>query len=395
MATTTNLVPSIDSTTQQNGESTLLDTAKTYLPTQDDVQHAMTSVGEAAKTYLPQSLAAYLPSASSSSLETDPNLAPLRPPFLADLPVADDSALRTLSTEAQAGSLCSPHVDSSASFASTSFSDADSGKLSTVVRTGNDTIISRVPNLPATPAESPTQLPSSLTHSTPSEVPQDSPTRTPLPALPSPAVFDDAPTATQTSTNDHQSSLAPAPILPPHALPSTSAVRASGFPLPGTFSPPTSRPGSADSKFVEGIPSPMPAPAAAEDEDTPPPVQSEASPAPLPVNTPAVPGLGSAKGGPDGGALRAPQSKVEGEDAPLPLDVLPALEWAAASENTKPEPAPPAPSTAHGELGADEDSGSGSGSDAGADAAGTKQRRKKPKLLQRLKDKLHVGHAHA
>ncbi|KAF8147037.1 hypothetical protein K438DRAFT_1868211 [Mycena galopus ATCC 62051] len=384
MATTTNLVPSIESTTlpatpaekwasspttpqgspfpgsfpeelaaqQQSGESTLLDTAKTYLPTQDDVQHAMTSVGQTAKTYLPQSLAAYLPSASSSSLETDPNRAPLHPPFLADLPVTDDSALRTLSTEAQAGSLRSPHVDSSTFFASTSVS----------------------------------------TPSAQNEVPQDPPTRTPLPAFPSPAVFDDAPTVTQTSINDHKSALAPAPVIPPPALPSTSAVRASGFPLPRTSSPPSPRPGSADSKFVEGIPSPMPAPAAAEDEDAPPPAQSEASPAPLPVNTPAVPG--SVNGGI---ASRAPQGKVEGEDAPLPLDVLPALEWAAASENT--EPAAPVPSTAHDDLGADEDSGSGSGSgsDAGADgaAAGTKQRRKKPKLLQRLKDKLHVGHAHA
>ncbi|KAF8147027.1 hypothetical protein K438DRAFT_2027882 [Mycena galopus ATCC 62051] len=393
MATTTNLVPSIESTTlpatpaekwasspttpqgmgppfpgsfpeelatqQQNGESTLLDTAKTYLPTQDDMQHAMTSVGQAAKTYLPQSVAAYLPSASSSSLETDPNLAPLRPPFLADLPVTDDSALRTLSTEAQAGSLFPPHVDSS------------------------------------------------LTLSTPSardEVPQDSPTRTPLPALPSPAVFDDAPTATQTSINDHKSAFAPAPVPPPLALPSASAVRASGFPLPRASSPSSSRPGSADSKFVEGIPSPMPAPAAAED----------ASP-PVPANTPAVPGsihinpgLGSANGGPDVIAPRAPQGRVEGEDAPLPLDVLPALEWATALENTGPpvppktdsaeRALPPTPFTAHDDLSADEDSGSGSGSgsDAGAGAAaGMKQRRKKPKLLQRLKDKLHVGHAHA
>ncbi|KAF8151077.1 hypothetical protein K438DRAFT_1943560 [Mycena galopus ATCC 62051] len=394
MATTTNLVSSVESTTlpatpapgstnlqkpttpqgmdssfpgsfpeelaaqQQNGESTLLDTAKGYLPTQDDVQHAMTSVGQTAKTYLPQSLAAYLPSASSSSLETDLNLAPLRPPFLADLPVTDDSALRTLSTEAQAGSLRSPHVDSSTSFASTSVS----------------------------------------TPSAQNEVPQDSPTRTPLPAFPSPAVFDDAPTATQTSINDHKSAFAPAPVPPPLALPSASAVRASGFPLPRASSPSSSRPGSADSKFVEGIPSPMPAPAAAED----------ASP-PVPANTPAVPGsihinpgLSSANGGPDVVAPRAPQGRAEGEDAPLPLDVFPALEWAAASESTEPAPAPRVPSAAHDDddLGADEDSGSGagsgSGSDAGADAAaGMKQRRKKPKLLQRLKDKLHVGHAHA
>ncbi|KAJ6565550.1 hypothetical protein DFH09DRAFT_919514 [Mycena vulgaris] len=49
---------------QQNSESTLLDTAKTYLPTPDDVQRAMTSVGQAAKSYLPQSVAAYLRASS-------------------------------------------------------------------------------------------------------------------------------------------------------------------------------------------------------------------------------------------------------------------------------------------------------------------------------------------
>jgi hypothetical protein len=79
---------------RRNSGSTLLDTTngKTYLPTPDDVQHAVTSVGQAAKTYLPPSLAAYLrasspycyiclieviaASASSLNLETDPDLAP-------------------------------------------------------------------------------------------------------------------------------------------------------------------------------------------------------------------------------------------------------------------------------------------------------------------------------
>ncbi|KAF8207389.1 hypothetical protein K438DRAFT_363718 [Mycena galopus ATCC 62051] len=56
---------------------------------------------------------------TSSSLDTDPSVASLYPPFLADLPVTDDSALRTLSTAAHP-----THVDSlAASFASTSVSD--------------------------------------------------------------------------------------------------------------------------------------------------------------------------------------------------------------------------------------------------------------------------------
>ncbi|KAF8207367.1 hypothetical protein K438DRAFT_1755415 [Mycena galopus ATCC 62051] len=144
-----------------------VNTAKTCLPTQDDVQRSVTSVGQAAKTYLPQSVAAYLHVSSSycqstllkllhvasvsfSSLETDPSLASLHLPFLSDLPVTDDCALtvRRLSTEAHP-----THVDSlSASFASISVSDA---------------------------------------------------------------VFGDAPTATQPSIKDHKSAFAPAPVLPP------------------------------------------------------------------------------------------------------------------------------------------------------------------------------------
>ncbi|KAJ7477331.1 hypothetical protein FB451DRAFT_1557154 [Mycena latifolia] len=344
---------------EQNSESTLLDTAKTYLP---DVQRAMTSAGQAAKTYLPQSVAAYLP--SSSSVEADPNLAPPLSPAHTD-----------------------PHVKQG------------------------------VP----TPPESPG---AQLSSSSLSPVAQSSlvsaSTRTPLPVLPSPAVFDDVPIApTPTSIDDHKSAFAPAPVPPPLALPSASAVRASGFALPGASSPSSAhgslpRPGSTESKFVEGIPSPMPAPAAA--ADSPPPVQSErpvASPPPAPLNTPAVPGstpikpgLGAANGAPD--VVTPPRDGVaQGKVAPLPLDAphFRAVDSGAASEIAPPVPPktdspdlapPPAlPTAAHDDSGADEDSGSGSGSDAADGAAGKTQRKKKPKLLQRLKDKMHVGHAHA
>ncbi|KAF8136043.1 hypothetical protein K438DRAFT_1947242 [Mycena galopus ATCC 62051] len=308
----------------------------------------MTNVRQAAKTYLSQSVAAYLrtsssycqsalfklflvASESSPSLETDPSLAS-HPPFLAELSVTDDSALRTLSTGAQAGSLLPLHVDSSASFASTSVSDADSGNLSTsgvesphpvppLSLAYNDTIVSDVPNLPATLAES---LSSSLTLSTPSA-------------------------QSETSINDRKSAFAPAPVLPPLALPATSAVRASGFALPNASSPSSPRPGSADSNSrLQFQPHARPS----RRRGASPPVQSEAS-------------LGSANGGPDAGAH---QGMVEGENAPLPLDVLTALDWAAASENTEPpvppktdlaeRALPPAPSTAHDDWGADEDSGS-------------------------------------
>ncbi|KAJ7462558.1 hypothetical protein FB451DRAFT_1495739 [Mycena latifolia] len=197
----------------------------------------MTSVGQAAKTYLPQSVAAYLPSASSSSLETDPDLAPPHPPFLPEL--------RTLSTGAQAASLLPPRVDFVATTStSASLSDADPGHLCTAVHTSSavpplspaDTdpnFEQGVPTPPATLAESPAQLSSSSlslsTQSAQSEgppVPQNSlvrpspgmstsaPTRTPLPALSSPAVFDDAPIApAPTSIDNHKSAPAPAPVL--------------------------------------------------------------------------------------------------------------------------------------------------------------------------------------
>ncbi|KAJ7821457.1 hypothetical protein B0H14DRAFT_3733856 [Mycena olivaceomarginata] len=117
---------------QQNSDSTLLDTAngKTYLPTPDDVQHAVTSVGQAAKTYLPPSLAAYLPSASFLNLETDPDLAP--PTLARNFPLRVDSL--------------------SSSSAAASASDADSGNLSTVVHTGSTASPHPVP--PLSPADS-------------------------------------------------------------------------------------------------------------------------------------------------------------------------------------------------------------------------------------------------
>jgi hypothetical protein len=280
-------------------------------------------------------------SASSSSLETDPDLEPLHPPFLADLPVTDHSKLRTLSTKAQAGS--------------------------------------RVDSVPTTSTSA-----------------------------------DDAPTPTSVA-NDRSASV-PTPILPPFALPSASTVRSSGFALP-----------DACSQSSAAEPSSIPQTEALRN-----PVES---PTPVPLNTPAVPGsipinpgLGSANGAPDVVAPRAPQGYIaprdgvaKGRDPPLPVDAphfrvfdsdtapestetappvppktdLPHLTPLRGAPTVASPPLPPTPTTAaHDDSGTDEDSGSGSGSDAADAAAGKKQRRKKPKLLQRLKDKMHVGHSH-
>ncbi|KAF7339051.1 hypothetical protein MVEN_01981300 [Mycena venus] len=428
---------------QQNNESTtLLDTAKTYLPDPDDVQRAMTSVGQAAKAYLPQSVAAYLPSASSSSLETDPDLAPPHPPFLADLPVTGDSGLRTLSTEAQAGSLLPPRVDST----STSLSDADLGHLSTPAHISAAASPHPVPPLSpadtdpnveqggvATLAESPVQL-SSLSLSAPNA--QNEGPSAPQNSLATPSLGGSTSSPTRTQLDDTPPAPAPpptgndrsVPVLAPSALPGAS--------LPSRARGSTPRPGSADSKFVEGIPSPMPAPAAAEPspiaqteglqnpmESATPPPNTPAVPGSLPIN----PGLGSANGAPDVVAPPAPQGHIaprdgaaQGKDAPLPLDAphFHVIDSSAASENT--ETAPPVPPKTDSPVLAPSAVASPPLSRllpppplattrartrirARALARtlqttpppGKRQRRKKPKLLQRLKDKMHVGHAHA
>ncbi|KAJ7477601.1 hypothetical protein FB451DRAFT_1454434 [Mycena latifolia] len=228
------------------------------------------------------------------------------------------------------------------------------------------------------------------------ELAHDAPTRTPLPTLLSPAVFDDTP-------------IAPAPLSRP---------RPSSHPSRSPPRPPCALPGASSPSSAHGS---IPRPAAAADSS--PPVQSEgpvASPPPAPLNTPAVPG--STPINPGVGSQRrpgrrcpvrtadlhrAPDGVAQGKDAPLPLDaphfrvvdsgaappvppktVAPDLAPPPALPTVASPPLPPAPTTAvH-----DEDSGSGSGSDAAdAAAAGKPQRKKKPKLLQRLKDKMHVG----
>ncbi|KAJ7604007.1 hypothetical protein B0H17DRAFT_1222315 [Mycena rosella] len=77
-----------------SGDS-LLASAKSYLPGQDGIQRPMTNTGQAAKAYLPQGLAAYLP---ASSADSQPDLMPPRPLFAAP---TSGSASTNLSTEAQ------------------------------------------------------------------------------------------------------------------------------------------------------------------------------------------------------------------------------------------------------------------------------------------------------
>jgi len=115
--------PEENASEQDNGDA-LLDTAKAYLPAQDEVQRAMTNAGQTAKAYLPESVAAYFPSSESE-------LKPPRPPFVTD---ETGSGLSNLSTEAQAGSL-RPMADSSSTLSLTR-PGTESRNLSTTVHTG-------------------------------------------------------------------------------------------------------------------------------------------------------------------------------------------------------------------------------------------------------------------
>jgi len=120
---------------EQGGE-TLVDTAKAYLPAQEDVQRAMAN---AAKAYLPERVAAYIPASESE-------LAPPRPPFLTD---DTSSGLSNLSTEAQAGSLMPPLTDSSSTLYLSRNPTESAGNLSTTVHTGTPASLHPVSPLPS------------------------------------------------------------------------------------------------------------------------------------------------------------------------------------------------------------------------------------------------------
>ncbi|KAJ7764388.1 hypothetical protein B0H16DRAFT_444648 [Mycena metata] len=113
-----------DEPAPERSDATIVDTAKAHIPAEDQVQRAMTNAGQAAKAYLPQSVAAYFPS-STSSASLDSDLAPPRPPFAA----GEGSRLSNLSTEAQAGSMLSdPSTPREG--------DRDSANISMMVHTG-------------------------------------------------------------------------------------------------------------------------------------------------------------------------------------------------------------------------------------------------------------------
>ncbi|KAJ7603691.1 hypothetical protein DFH06DRAFT_328535 [Mycena polygramma] len=114
------------------GAGGLVETAKGYLPAQDDLQRALTNAGQAAKEWMPSSVAAYFP--SSESVE-EPDLAPPRPPFASDNREQSVSGLSDLSTQAQAGSLDSASTSTLPLPHSSATTDS-TDNISTTVHTG-------------------------------------------------------------------------------------------------------------------------------------------------------------------------------------------------------------------------------------------------------------------
>ncbi|KAJ7852802.1 hypothetical protein B0H14DRAFT_3656738 [Mycena olivaceomarginata] len=287
-----------DQLTSRVRGKTLLDTAKTYLPAEDNVQRAITNGAQAAKAYLPSSIAGYLASSSDSELP------PPRPPFASE--GMGGSALTNLSTEAQAGSLDSASTVSAAQ----NPIDASLGNLSTTVHTG--TAASLHPVAPSDPVAP-----------TPPPAPFDTP---PVPALPTPLTHDPA-------------------ILAP----------------------------KRNSKFIEGFPTP-PTPAALTE-----------SPAPLSsaFSTDFVPAAVSSSEQSEGVPV-PPNSKATTRDDD---EVAP-----AAAQPHTPTPAPAA-AALHAPPTPDGSDSDSAAEDAGTGTASSPSGKKKPKLVQRLKEKLHAGHS--
>ncbi|KAJ6467077.1 hypothetical protein C8R47DRAFT_1078793 [Mycena vitilis] len=273
---------------QQDGAAGgLVETAKSYLPGEDDVQRALTNAGQAAKGWLPTSVAAYLPSSEEPSTTT-----------------SEANTTSALNTLAEAGSL-----DSAAS------------------------------------------------HST-----------------------------------------------SPTTLPTQDAMRTSAHPSRSHSPPILPSLGVAESKFIEALPTP---PISIPMRESPAPGASPSSLLTGAIEkTGAIAPTGSAALNSsrveDNFPADTPQAFIDatGTAPPLPTPGPPpppkdsnladSAQGAAPPVPTKDAPSSLASSASASQSSSDD---SGSGDDNPAD--GTPGKKKKRKLFQRLKQKLHVGHGHS
>ncbi|KAF7305590.1 hypothetical protein HMN09_00812200 [Mycena chlorophos] len=121
------------------------------LPDEETVQTTITSMGQRVKEMLPGALKAYLPGSNppSSAPSTD------SPPFLTEPAPTTDSLSTNLSTEAQAGSILPPRLDSMAEEPSLRGAPLGEATMSSTVSTNVSTMVhtgtSKSPN-PISPA---------------------------------------------------------------------------------------------------------------------------------------------------------------------------------------------------------------------------------------------------
>ncbi|KAJ7602800.1 hypothetical protein DFH06DRAFT_1152561 [Mycena polygramma] len=276
---------------QEGAGGGLVETAKSYSPGEEDVQRALTNAGQAAKGWLPTSVAAYFPSSEESSTATsDPSV------------TSETSTTSALTCDLVQGRKRPKKVKKGRK------------ATSTTVHTGG----SDSPH-PAAP------LALGVNESRFIEALPSPPISIPISESPAPGSF----VATDSSS------------LPTGAIEKTDSMAQTGSAALNSSRPEDNFPSDTPASFI-------------------------ANSSPLPTTGPPPP----------------PKDSHTSDSIHL-------SQGAAPPVPTKDAPSPPASSASESESGSEDEDDKEDG------ASGGKKKRNKRKLLQRLKEKLHVGHGHS
>ncbi|KAJ7612930.1 hypothetical protein DFH06DRAFT_147897 [Mycena polygramma] len=208
------------------GGGGLVETAKGYLPAQDDLQRALTNAGQAAKEWMPSSVAAYFPSSETLG---EPDLAPPRPPFASENREQSASGLSDLSTQAQAGSLDSASTSTLPLPQSSATTDS-TDNISTTVHTGG----AGSPN-PVAPLGAPSRFVEALpVTESPAASATDSPAATGTPSFSDVSQSEGLPAPHNTLASDFSADDVDTPPavtagMPPFVTPTAEALRETEF----------------------------------------------------------------------------------------------------------------------------------------------------------------------
>ncbi|KAJ7463977.1 hypothetical protein FB451DRAFT_1492032 [Mycena latifolia] len=421
-----------DATDMKQAQESLLESAKAYLPAQADVARALSG----AKAYLPQGVAAYFPDSTPAPTDSavESSLPPL-PPSDASLSRRDTES----STAVDIGHGASvPYTESAPEPYSTSDLHTSNTQSSTAVDVGHGTSVPYTESAPepystvdvSAPARGDAQV--DVGHGTSVPYTASAPEPYSTTDLATPA-REDTDVSTAVHTGHSIGAVAPpSPAVraasgllpshpgvadgaevafvasPPSLTPQASTNLALAAEHSGTYGSTSSlsQPPSLDSGYAASsesalvqtpssiggapveTPSPL-SPAAAEPASFSSTSQSEGPHAPQnsaatgtyspAVNAGAPNVLGSA-------ALNSSDPK-DLWPADTPPEVMRSGDPNASSDT------PDANSTSSDDADGDAEDGADTGAGAGADAGG-KRKTKKPKLMQRLKEKMHVGHGH-